>query len=304
MPEGTSSLAALMRGLVDYAGLFPPAALTMTGAVERYARDRLGPDAASLGRFIVPSARLMEWEQAVAAVPPASRGHSPWRLSALAAPPHAKDLAAVASFNEREATGHDFSARVESVEMKVATAGDVRQAAAGAPARVEMFYECQARGDLQGILAAIQAEGGGAKLRTGGLVPEAIPPCAEVAAFVAGCVAAGVPFKVTAGLHHPVRAEHALTYEPRSPRAVMHGFLNVFVAAILASAHRLDAAQVLPIVEETTPAAFVFTEQAVAWRKLSATVDQITLARSLARGFGSCSFDEPIGDLEALGAYL
>ena len=65
-------------------------------------------------------------------------------------------------------------------------------------------------------------------------MPEAIPDPADLARFIAACAAAGVPWKATAGLHHPVRAEQALTYEPGAPRAVMHGFLNVFAAAAFA----------------------------------------------------------------------
>jgi hypothetical protein len=73
-----------------------------------------------------------------------------------------------------------------------------------------------------------------AKLRTGGVTPESIPSPAEVAEFIWDCARAPVPFKATAGLHHPVRAEHRLTYAPDGPRAVMHGFVNVFLAAAAA----------------------------------------------------------------------
>jgi hypothetical protein len=154
------------------------------------------------------------------------------------------------------------------------------------------------------MLDEIAAAGGGAKIRTGGLVPAAVAPPGGVAAFIAGCVAASVPFKATAGLHHPVRAEYALTYEPDSPRAVMNGFLNVFVAAVLAHASRLDAGRLLPILEETSPDAFTFADSHLAWRDASATLDQVTAARTIARAFGSCSFEEPVADLKSLNAFL
>ena len=303
MIQAATALDVLMRGLIDYAGLFPPAAHNMAETVRRYARYRLGRDASALGRFVVPAARLMEWEQSLAALPADARGRDAWRLTALVALPAAKELAAVAGFNQRESTGLDFQARVSSIEVKVTSPEDVRRVASQAPTGVEVFFEC-APGDLKSLLEDIRAAGGGAKIRTGGLVPSAIPPPGAVAEFVADCVAAAIPFKATAGLHHPVRAEHALTYEPDSPRAVMHGFLNVFVAATLAHACGLDAGGVLPILEETSAGAFRFSDAGLAWRNFSATVEHIARARDLARSFGSCSFEEPIADLKALGAHL
>jgi hypothetical protein len=135
-------------------------------------------------------------------------------------------------------------------------------------------------------------------------VPAATAAPGAVSAFIAGCVAASVPFKATAGLHHAVRAEYALTYESNSPRAVLNGFLNVFVAAVLAHAHRLVAGDLLPIIEETSPGAFTTGGARLGWRGLSATVNQVTAARTLALAFGSCSFEEPIADLRALNASL
>ena len=57
---------ALLAGLVDYAGLFPPAALDMEAAVAEYARRRRAPEAWMLGRFVAPAARLVELGRAAA----------------------------------------------------------------------------------------------------------------------------------------------------------------------------------------------------------------------------------------------
>src|SRR5215469_4630128 len=62
----TSSLAlrrsvhAAFKSLVDYAGLFPPAALGMSDAIDEYAAASEGAHAWMLGRFIVPFSRLEE----------------------------------------------------------------------------------------------------------------------------------------------------------------------------------------------------------------------------------------------------
>jgi hypothetical protein len=303
MPASDKALEALLDGLIDYAGLFPPAAHNMAETVGRHAGYRLGPDAAALGRLVVPAARLMEWEQAVAALPPARRGTSMWHLTALASLPASRDLQAVTAFNARESSAHDFQARVDSVEVKVTSPDDIRRVAGEVPSGVEVFYEHTAGEGLVSLLPEVARAGGGVKLRTGGLVPAAIAPPQAVAAFVDACVAAEVPFKATGGLHHAVRASHPLTYEADAPRTVVNGFLNVFVAAILAHAHRLRAADLVPILEEVSPAAFSFDDSQVAWRGLSASAERVAAARRLARSFGSCSFEEPIADLKALGVY-
>ena len=77
-------------------------------------------------------------------------------------------------------------------------------------------------------------EGGFAKVRTGGLTPEATPSSEALADFLIEAVSRRIAFKATAGLHHPIRSLHPLTYATDSPCATMHGFVNVFVAAAFA----------------------------------------------------------------------
>src|SRR5437016_3577280 len=54
------SLRALLAGIVDYAGLFPPARLPLEQAIRNYACYRIEPENWMLGRFICPAARLAE----------------------------------------------------------------------------------------------------------------------------------------------------------------------------------------------------------------------------------------------------
>jgi hypothetical protein len=109
-----------------------------------------------------------------------------------------------------------------------------------------------------------------------------------------------VPFKVTAGLHHPLRAEYRLTYEPDSARGTMFGYLNVFLATALLcdDGTEVDARQLL---EESDPGSIVVTENDIAWRGHRLTRDGLVRARQLAvRSFGSCSFREPVDELAFL----
>jgi hypothetical protein len=128
--------------------------------------------------------------------------------------------------------------------------------------------------------------------------PESIPAVEDVAAFIVACAERRLPFKATAGLHHPIRALHALTYDSDAPRAIMHGFVNVFLAAAFAW-H--GERKIEPILAETDANAFHFDERA-RWRDKSLDANQIREARQqFAHSAGSCSFDEPVHDLEALG---
>ena len=119
--------------------------------------------------------------------------------------------------------------------------------------------------------------------------------------IVAACAAHGVAGKCTAGLHHPLRGEHALTYEPGCARGTMYGFVNVFLAAALLRAGHAPAG-VRPLLEERDPAAFAFDDAGASWRGMRVDVGTIADARAHgAVSFGSCSFDEPVRDLQTLG---
>ncbi len=294
MSQGAAG--ALLAGLVDYAGLFPPAALPMDAAVAEYARWRASPEAFMLGRFVAPAARLDELGRA--ADPHVHRSAAkgePWRVSALVADP-AGDAARIESFG----LSHAGEAIVDSVELKASTAAHADAALAALPRDLTAYVELAPDAALPEMLAALKRRGARAKIRTGGVVPEAIRAARDVARFIAACAAAGVPFKATAGLHHPVRAEHALTYEPGSPRALMHGFLNVFAAAAFARAGA-DEARLEAVLLETDPKAFRFEESALSWRELRASAEELAATRrDFATSFGSCSFAEPVADLRAL----
>ncbi len=244
----TKSLRALLEGLIDYAGLFPPAALSMQDAVRNYACYREGEYAWALGRFVVTADRAQEVPQE-------------FPLSIL---------------------GVD--------EVKAATAGDVERIAREANHRI-VYVEIS---DLA-LLPEIARHGLRAKIRTGGVTTDAFPPIADVAQFLRACKASGVPFKATAGLHHPLRCVKPLTYAPEAPTGTMHGFLNVFLAAAL-----LDHAD--EILREDDPAAFAFDDDGASWRGQHVSTEALrAMRRDFATSFGSCSFEEPIGDLRALG---
>jgi hypothetical protein len=284
---------ALLTGVVDYAGLFPPAGLAMAAAVEEYARARGGDQAWMLGRFVLPASRLGEFRDAVSTV---EARLTPWRLSALAGDRSAADVAAVTAFN---ASPLGAAAKVDAVESKPAQVDGVDWLADHWHG-LDVYVEVNPAADVAAWLDRIAARGLRAKIRTGGVTADAFPSPAAVVAFLDAAVRAGVPFKATAGLHHAVRGSYRLTYAADAAVATMHGYLNVLLAtaALRAGLGRATAENVLTCGDVSTLA---FTETGVRWHdlELSSALLRATRADQLV-GFGSCSFREPADEIRPL----
>jgi hypothetical protein len=293
-----SAIRILLRNSIDYAGLFPPAGLAMDAAVDNYHHYRAGEAAWALGRFILPASRLAQFERAAAERLSQSAAGQPWLLGVLAGPDLGAELEQVAEFNRRHA-GRG-AARIDTIEAKASSADAVRDTMHLMPRDLQAYFEIPIDPDPSSLVATIGRLGGRAKVRTGGVTRDAFPPTASLLRFLQSCIRARVPFKATAGLHHPLRAEYRLTYEPDSPAGTMFGFLNLFLAAafVAAGMEELEAAQLL---EETSPLAFEFDRRGVSWRDHRIGQDALGGARKdVIVSFGSCSFTEPIQELQAL----
>ncbi len=315
------ALGALVEGLIDYAGLFPPAGLPLDEALRKYARYRTEPEAGMLARFIIPVKRLAD----LAPYASLFAENPPFRFSVLgtkAADANAflqafeTDLETIQAFHRR----HPGQALVEVMEVPLPDAllgagADTARAFFDAVGRrstatlpgLDLFFEApideRLRETAPALLEAMttynrehDALRVGFKMRTGGLEPSAFPEAGPLAYALIACVRAGTPFKATAGLHHPVRLYH------ESVRTHMYGFFNLFGAAVLAAEHDLDEAAVRTLLLDEDPAHFQFTPDGFTWMDYTASPEAIRRVRNtLARSYGSCSFDEPREDLRAMG---
>ena len=247
----SAALRALLSNLIDYAGLYPPAALPLPEVVERYAAYRASPDGWMLNRLVLPAPKLGQISL-----------REGWRITLLV-----------------ESEPGLLPDGVETLETKL-------------PYRLSLPTYCEALPE--------EISGAFSKIRTGGITPEAIPSAETLADFLLRAAARRMPFKAAAGLHHPVRSSRPLTYAPDSPRAVMHGFLNVFIAAAFAW-HGAGRELPVAILKEEEASAFDFGADEVRWRGHRLSAGQIAAARlEFAHSFGSCSFEEPVADLRAL----
>lgn len=294
-----ASLRVFLERIIDYAGLFAPASLDMTTSVNNYARYLNHPQRWVLGRFVLPVPRLREFVNAQKNV-----AAEPWQLSGIVSADIEQDLAAVDRFN-REAK----SALIDSVEVRVRNLDEIDRVRRHRPAGATTLYEVSPQ-QADELLPILRHIGGSAKLRTGGVAEEAFPAVEQIAGFLARCAELSVPFKATAGLHHPLRCIRPLTYEPNSPAASMHGFLNLFTAsAIVWSALRaggaIPHAVLATCLADGERANWHFGEDALTWsgdeEPMRIDLEGIRSMRScFALSFGSCSFEEPLQEMREI----
>jgi hypothetical protein len=273
-----SAIRALLSDLIDYAGMFPPAGLDMAEAVRNYDAYRRGEYGWALGRFVVPAARLDELSVY-------GRG-DPMRLTVLGMP--------------HESISDESIPNVETLELKATQSSEIEAAISRLPANAIAYFEILANEDGDKLIPTLARHHARAKVRTGGVTERAFPRSQDLIRFLANCKRAGVSWKATAGLHHPIRGVYRLTYEPDSPSCVMHGFVNLFLAAARLNAGGSED-ESLAILEETFIDAFEFKEDVIRWRSATFTTAQIrNMRQNFAISFGSCSFEDPIADLKAL----
>jgi hypothetical protein len=280
-----TAIETLLTGLIDYAGLYPPAALDMRTAVRNYLDYRGGPQAFALGRFIVDIARTDELRQA------AGSALNNMPLSVIATPeidPHTLSPLI------------DVGFRIESIEIKCSRPSSIERITQQLPQNVVAYSEVPIDGFTTAVFDVLAASRVRAKLRMGGVMPEAFPDAKSVALILKELFSRNIAFKATAGLHHPIRSRHHLTYAPDSSTAVMHGFLNLACAAsLLHSGWSVDEA--IDTLREEDPGAWDASPDVIRCRNFAWSRAALRDMRSFFTSFGSCSFTEPIGDLERLG---
>jgi hypothetical protein len=309
---------SLLDGIIDYAGLFPPAKLPMDEAFARFVEHRSSDDGWMLARFVCPAARLDELEPLIENTQPS---HLPIAISVLGRGGDTldsflesveQDATSIEGFSRRQTD----RAMVDVYEVRLPEAGGARVAVEKAWKRLTndgsrsltSVFEGSLLGEWRPRLPAAAAavrdthrDTGnhnrvGLKIRCGGLEASAIPEVTAVAAAIATCRATGVPLKATQGLHQPFR------HHDTGLDADVHGFINLFAASALAHVHDLPVTKLIEIVDETDPEAFVVEPERLAWRDYKATADQVADARrAVLTSFGSCSFSEPRDDLRTLG---
>jgi len=267
----TDAVPTLLLGLLDDAAVFPPGNAPLDEALVAHREHRAAWYASMIGPFLVPAVDLGGVAGAV-------------------------EIGLIGPLDqlERALDRVPDGVVVRQVESPVAKRGEDPTPGLTTFLALAPRVEGPAYAEVPltwGLMAALdrlaEARAAGAnvapKFRTGGLAAELFPTPVELAAVICACRDRGLPFKLTAGLHHAVRQTDPET------GLVHHGFLNVLAAALVASdgGEPVDLAEVLGGVD-ALPLAEVARES-------------LHRDRPLWIGFGTCSIAEPLADLATVG---
>lgn len=283
------ALRALLHEVIDYAGQFPPAALSLEDAGDEFRSITAGADKFWTRRFIVKAPQLSElqgsmreWPLAVVARPAADglRG----QLNAII-----DDIAALV---EDEGQPEALEIAIPPSEAALKEALGVMKKRADDLATTQVYFELGWGDDLADLMseAASIWEDTGFKARTGGVTAAEFPSPARLAEFLHTATSLDLPFKLTAGLHDP------MTHEDEELGVTRFGFLNALGAAALARSEDLSTREVhdLLLAEDVR-------DGAAGLSLGDYTLDESAAHdfRSIFGGFGSCSVAEPRDGLAA-----
>lgn len=317
-----------MEDIIDYAGLFPPARLSLDTAIQNFIQYHRESDSWMLSRFIIPAPQLQELK---AYQEELSARREPFGFSVLGKARETTD-----GFNEEiesvvqyclrfhEENGRHIITDVLEIKLpgEAVQANDIsmlnellaetaRSVGTSAQLPCYIFYEVVLneswKKDLETVIRAISNHNkwdagthdsyryAGFKLRCGGEEASMFPSPEQVAYALNNARDHDVPVKCTAGLHHPVR------HFNESVQTKVHGFFNVFGGAMLAHVHDLSDEELEEILREEDPEQFMFSEGAFGWNNLTVSTSKIKELRETSYiSYGSCNFDEPREDLRDL----
>ena len=306
-----AALDQLLQSCIDYAGLFPPADLSLAEAIDIFAADRNSKHQNWLQHFILPATRIEEFD----AFRNNKGGDSSWTLSILVGggdtlhdwQTNVED--ALETFKTRRDDADPV--RVLEITLPRAIAADdssfkqaidtINQQLDPTPlVDCKLFFETTST-EHRRVLAEVLAEPKhhpgkiGLKLRTGGISRALFPSSGELAECIRLCHSFDIPWKATAGLHHPFPVDCQRT------GAAMHGFMNILFAVILLEGNMIPGEKLEDLLEDRNPTHFSFCETGITWMDITANLEQICIGRQRFISFGSCSFAEPLEDLAASG---
>lgn len=288
----TKSLRAFASGLIDYAGLFPPASLELSQVVENYITYHKWAEHWMLARLICPVTQLNELGKNIRML-----GGVENKVGVIGLVGSAASSTEIGTNINAFHQKYGDSAQIESIECKLNEL-ETKEAISSLVSLTPYttFFETTNSDRIDEVLKLLQQVGAGFKLRCGGLKAQEFPSVEEMARSIILCREANVPVKFTAGLHHPLRHYNQTTL------CKMHGYVNVFGGAMLDHVHHLPQKELENILSDEESSHFQFTDDAFQWNNLSIDVETITsLRQSSILSYGSCSFEEPIDDMKELG---
>ena len=314
--KSLESEKALLAGIIDYAGTFPPAALTLEDALSFAATyRRTGRYPWLMSKIALPLKQITGLDSEI--LFRLGADGTPWLYTALGTKNENPDEFAagvewdvreIRRFNERRRDSAlrqsivGYETKIPDTWLENISAEGVFSNFAPVLSRfaalfgndVTPFMEVGKVRDWPSVVPILcdgisqwqHEEGGsmpvGLKFRTGGATP---PTASELAATISACAQFHLKFKATQGLHHPISTESEF------------GFLNLFASlsfAYLLGTDTFGPKQIEACLTDTSTKAFVFREDQLNWNEFSIQSEQIEGVRRIhGATFGSCSLKEP-----------
>jgi hypothetical protein len=271
--------AALFAGLFDDAAMFPPADMKMPAALRQHARHRLSWYADTVGPFVCNA----RWLGRLAAQADAL-GLAPLAVAAVVSD-GVDELARL-----RDVVGRHPQLTLAAVEVPLRStrlAHAIQELQPLCATGVPCYLEVPVRAVDDQVVHELGGAGVRLKLRTGGTSIDAFSSEQQLAVPLVACAAERLQFKCTAGLHNAVRHRDEQTGFQH------HGFLNVALAARVAASTG-NAAATADALGDPDPLSVQSQVHALTERDVAAI-------RAMFCSFGTCSIDEPIADLVAMG---
>lgn len=304
------SAKAFFLGLIDYAGLFPPAGLDLIEAVGNYRTYLDRPERWILSRFIATAAHVEQLREESLRI---FTTQHPLMVSLVSREPAADIVRVVAKVKESEGRVAIGSAEVvidcnKDFAQQLSAHDSILKELDTSGSHISLFYEVPPTeawdSMFDQVVDAIDmarthtARTIGCKLRCGGLQPQLIPPPDRIARVLHSCANRSIPLKCTAGLHQPFRHADDLDGKP----VMTHGYFNVFFAGLVANVQRASFEELVSIVSEADVVDAVFSDEGISWLGRTIATEEIQRVREeRVISYGSCSFEEPIEAAAALG---
>ncbi|MEV7574391.1 hypothetical protein AB0P28_14960 [Pseudarthrobacter sp. NPDC089323] len=277
LPEQTS--LKLFQGFFDDAATFPPGLAPLETAVKDHVHRRANQFSGAVGPAVLKLEDLAQTQRI------ASTLHLEGRPITVSAVTPAGELQGALDAAER------IRPQLELVSIELKTDPSDRDTwkrqikEAASVTGIQVYIELTHEQIADSALDSLKGTDLRLKYRTGGLQQNLFPTPQQLAEVISQAVAAGIPFKLTAGLHEAVRYVNAAT------GFTHHGFLNIAIATD-AARRGDDAERVAELLALSEPAAVAALGRASRgdWRESFIS-------------FGTCSVAEPAESLAALGLF-
>lgn len=313
----TPSLASFMHGLIDYAGLFPPAKLNLHDTLKNMLRGQKFTESWMISSLVLPVNQL---DNLIVTLIDLGEADAFFPISFVASRAESEkdffdtlntDIKRIKEFFELHPS---FSVKAFEIALPTSichsgNTGDLSlfvkdTASILIEAKLNPFIEVAAGENwisaMHTTVSAISELNEGSsdkasfKIRCGGIKPQMMPPSENIAHTILYCKEKNISLKATAGLHHPIK------HFNDELGGIMHGFINVFGSAILTKVNDISFETLVKMLNDESENSFIFSGNTLSWKNFSVNSEEIKNYRSFITSYGSCSFDEPIEDLQTL----